>query len=215
MSFTLALPKGRIAKELVPLLARSGITPEPAFFDDAERQLAFATNQPDIRLIRVRSFDVATYVAFGAAQVGVCGSDVLAEFDYATLYAPVDLNIGHCRMSVAALNDADIESLLATSSHVRVATKYPRLTERFFASKGLQAECIKLSGALELAPKMGLAPLIVDLVSTGSTLKANGLREVETIMHASSKLIVSRSAYKAGGSRIHTLIRDLRETLHE
>ena len=192
----LAVPKGRILEEALPLLARAGIVPEPAFSDEGSRALRFKTNRPDIDLIRVRAFDVATFVAHGAAQLGIVGSDVLAEFAYSELYAPVDLGIGHCRLSVA-----EPAALAATDdprgwSHVRVATKYPHLTRKHFEARGVQAECIKLNGAMELAPLLDLAPRIVDLVSSGRTLKENGLVEVETIMEVSSRLIANRAAFK-------------------
>lgn len=192
----LAVPKGRILEEALPLLAHAGIVPEPAFADEGSRALRFKTNRPDIDLIRVRAFDVATFVAHGAAQLGIVGSDVLDEFAYSELYAPVDLGIGHCRLSVA-----EPAALAATDdprgwSHVRVATKYPSLTRRHFEARGVQAECIKLNGAMELAPILGLAPRIVDLVSSGRTLKENGLVEVETIMEVSSRLVANRAAFK-------------------
>ncbi len=192
---TLAVPKGRILAELAPVFARVGITPEAGFFDEGDRRLQFATDDPGVRLIRVRSFDVATFVAFGAAQAGVAGSDVLMEFDYPEIYAPLDLNIGHCRLSLAEPADAPADDL-ARASHVRIATKYPNVTARYFAEKGIQAECIKLNGAMELAPSLGLARRIVDLVSSGKTLAANGLREAETIAPVSSRLIVHRAAFK-------------------
>jgi ATP phosphoribosyltransferase len=192
----IAVPKGRILAEAEPLLARAGVRPEPAFFDEDSRALRFATDTPGLALIRVRAFDVATFVAHGAAQLGIVGSDVLAEFDYPELYAPVDLAIGHCRLSVA-----EPEALAAADdprgwSHVRVATKYPRLTARHFERRGVQAECVKLNGAMELAPLLGLAPRIVDLVSSGRTLKENGLVEVERIMDVTSRLVVNRAAMK-------------------
>ncbi len=192
----LAVPKGRILEEALPLLAAAGIVPEPAFSDEGSRALRFSTNRADIDLIRVRAFDVATFVAHGAAQLGIVGSDVLDEFDYSELYAPVDLGIGHCRLSVAE------PASLATGddprgwSHVRVATKYPAITRRHFAARGVQAECIKLNGAMELAPLLGLAPRIVDLVSSGRTLKENGLVEVEVISQVTSRLIANRAAFK-------------------
>ncbi len=190
----IAIPKGRIQQELAPLLHKVGIIPEPAFFDEDERQLQFACKNSNITLIRVRSFDVATFVAFGAAQLGIAGSDVLMEFDYPDLYAPLDLGIGKCRLCMAGPENAraDFERL----SHVRIATKYPGVTRRYFAERGIQAECIKLSGAMELAPRLELAPYIVDLVSSGRTLKANGLREIDTIAGVSSRLIVNRAAFK-------------------
>ncbi|MBC7506587.1 MAG: ATP phosphoribosyltransferase [Sandarakinorhabdus sp.] len=191
---TLALPKGRILKEALPLLARLGIVPEPDFSDESSRKLMFATSRADVRIIRVRSFDAATFVAFGAAEIGIAGNDVLMEFAFTELYAPVDLGIGHCRLSVAqpATLTADIRSL----SHVRVATKYPGITRRHFAAQGIQAEIVKLNGAMELAPLTGLASRIVDLVSTGKTLAENGLVEAEIIAQVSSRLIVNRAAFK-------------------
>ena len=191
---TIALPKGRILVEALPLLARIGIVPEADFHDADSRKLTFATSRADVRVIRVRSFDAATFVAFGAAQLGIAGNDVLIEFQFSEIYAPVDLGIGLCRLSVAqpaVLND-DIRTL----SHVRVATKYPGITRRHFAALGVQAELVKLNGAMELAPITGLADRIVDLVSTGKTLAENGLVETEVIARVSSRLIVNRAAFK-------------------
>jgi ATP phosphoribosyltransferase len=207
---TIAVPKGRILEELQPVLARAGIVPDKKFFDENDRGLQFATNEKDINLIRVRSFDVATFVAFGAAQLGVAGSDVLMEFDYGDIYAPLDLNIGHCHLSLAEPEQSQAEDL-TRASHVRVATKYPNLTRRYFAERGIQAECIRLSGAIELAPKLGLAPRIVDLVSSGKTLAANGLKEVDTIVEVSSRLIINRAAFKIESARINALIERFRE----
>ena len=191
-----AVPKGRILAELKPLLARVGIEPEPGFADESDRRLRYATNKPGIEIISVRSFDVATFVAFGAAQLGVAGSDVLMEFDYPEIYAPVDLKIGHCRLSVAEPRDMLAGDDPARWSHIRVATKYPEITRRHFAARGVQAECIKLNGAMELAPNLGLCRRIVDLVSSGQTLAANDLVEVEPIAEVSSRLIVNRAALK-------------------
>lgn len=192
----LALPKGRIAREATGLLARAGIVPEADFADEDSRRLRFATNIPGFEIIRVRSFDVATFVAFGAAQLGIAGNDVLMEFNYPELYAPLDLNLGHCRLMVAEPGHMVAADQPARWSHVRVATKYPEITKRHFAARGVQAECIKLNGALELAPGLGLCQRIVDLVSSGATLKANGLVEVELIAQISSRLIVNRTAMK-------------------
>ena len=192
----LALPKGRILEELQPILDSCGIKPEEAFYDKHSRLLQFKTNSAYLDIIRVRSFDVATFTAFGAAHLGVAGSDVLDEFDYAELYAPVDLKIGHCRLSVAMHIDEAAKDNPSQWSHVRVATKYPNLTRKHFAARGVQTECIKLNGAMEIAPSLGLARRIVDLVSSGSTLKANNLVEVEKIMDISSRLIVNRTALK-------------------
>jgi len=192
----LALPKGRILKELLPRLAAVGIEPEAAFQDKAARQLRFATNIPGLDVIRVRSFDVATFVAFGAAQLGVAGNDVLMEFDYPELYVPVDLGIGRCRLSVAEPARLHPEDDPSRWSHIRIATKYPEVTRTYLARRGVQAECIKLNGAMELAPSLGLCRRIVDLVSTGATLAANNLVEVETIAEVTSRLIVNRAALK-------------------
>jgi ATP phosphoribosyltransferase len=189
----LALPKGRILAEAMPLIAAADITPEPAFADPEARQLRFATSEPGLSLIRVRSFDVATFVAFGAAQLGIVGNDVIAEFGYAELYSPVDLGIGRCRLSLAEPQDAPP---IGAESHVRVATKYPALTRAHFARAGIQAECVRLSGAMELAPLLGLAPRIVDLVSTGRTLRDNGLLERAVIVPVTSRLVVNRAAFK-------------------
>ena len=146
----IAVPKGRILKEVLPLFAAIGILPEDAFGDEDSRLLRFATNRPDIGLIRVRAFDVATFVAHGAAQLGIVGSDVLMEFDYSEIYAPLDLDIGHCHMAVAAPADWVGHEDPRSWSHLRVATKYPEITRRHFAARGVQAECIKLNGAIEL-----------------------------------------------------------------
>lgn len=203
---TIALPKGRIWEEAAPLFARVGIIPEAAFTDDASRQLVFATNHPDIRLIRVRSFDVATFVAFGAAQIGICGSDVLEEFDSPELYAPVDLRLGKCRISIAAPEDFTDAKHWRRGSHARVATKYPHITQAYFARAGVQAECVKLNGAMEIAPILGLSRYIVDLVSSGATLVANGLKEIEVMSEVSSRLIVHRPSFKTQSARIEPLI---------
>ena len=192
----MAVPKGRVLGEVIDLLRAAGIVPEPAFGDPASRQLRFATNVDAIDLIRVRSFDVATFVAFGAAEMGVTGSDVLMEFDYSEIYAPLDLGIGACRLAVAEPAEMVAADDPARWSHVRIATKYPNISRRHFAARGVQAECIKLNGALELAPSLGLCRRIVDLVQTGSTLKANGLVEVEKIADISSRLVVNRAALK-------------------
>ncbi|MBF0332843.1 MAG: ATP phosphoribosyltransferase [Alphaproteobacteria bacterium] len=192
----IALPKGRILDEAMPLVRAAGIVPEPAFDDPRSRLLRFKTNFAHIDIIRVRSFDVATFVAFGAAQLGIVGNDVLMEFDYPEIYAPLDLGIGRCRLAVAEPVDLSATDDPSRWSHVSVATKYPEVTRRHFAARGVQAECIKLNGAMELAPSLGLCRRIVDLVSTGSTLRANGLVEIEHIADITSRLVVNRAALK-------------------
>lgn len=209
----LAVPKGRILEELLPLLERCDIHPEEAFHDPKSRALQFKTNHDNLDIIRVRAFDAATFSAFGAAHLGVAGSDVLDEFDYSELYAPVDLKIGHCRLSVAMRNEDAAEDDPRQWSHIRVATKYPNLTRKHFAKRGVQVEVIKLNGAMEIAPSLGLAKRIVDLVSTGSTLKANNLSEVETIMDISSRLIVNRTALKTMPEVMQNWIAAFRESV--
>ncbi len=203
---TFAVPKGRILDEALPVMARAGLVPESSFHDKGNRSLSFACEDSATRIIRVRAFDVATFVAFGAAQAGIVGSDVIEEFDFSELYAPVDLAIGHCRLSLAAPAGAKQSGGI---SHIRVATKYPNVTQRWFERQGVQAECIKLNGAMELAPGLGLAGQIVDLVSTGQTLKDNGLVEIATIMEVSARLIVNRAALKTD-TRVAALVETFR-----
>ncbi len=210
----LALPRGRILTEVLPVLKRAGIEPEAEFNDSNSRRLIFGTNRPGLNVIRVRSFDVATYVAFGAAQIGVAGSDVLMEFEYPEIYAPLDLGIGRCHMAVAEPGEMVATDDPTRWSHVRVATKYPNITKRHFAARGVQAECINLSGAMELAPNLGLCRRIVDLVSTGSTLRANGLVEVERIAEVSSRLAVNRAALKTRPDEMRALIESFRAAIH-
>ena len=210
-SLTFAIPKGRILEEALPVMARAGVVPEDAFHDKANRSLTFATTREDMRLIRVRAFDVATFVAHGAAQLGIVGSDVIEEFDYAELYAPVDLDIGRCHLSVAEPAGARATN---RASHLRVATKYPNLTRRHFEARGIQAECVKLNGAMEIAPELGLAGRIVDLVSTGTTLRENGLVETSRIMDITARLIVNRAALKTD-PRVGALVEAFRAISEE
>jgi ATP phosphoribosyltransferase len=207
----MALPNGRILKEVMPLLRRAGIEPEPAFDDPKARQLRFSTSDPGLDIIRVRAFDAATFVAFGAAHLGVAGNDVLMEFNYSDIYAPLDLNIGHCRMMVAAPVEWVGQEDPRSWSHIRVASKYPGVARRHFAARGVQAEVINLHGAVELAPIIGLCRHIVDLVQTGTTLKANGLVEIEHIADVSSRLIVNRPALKTRPDEISYWIEAIRE----
>ena len=204
-----AIPKGRILDDALPLMKQAGIEPEEGFFDKSNRALQFGTNNPDIGLIRVRAFDVATFVAHGAAHIGIVGSDVIEEFDYSELYAPVDLGIGKCRLSVAAPVGEVLEDV--AGGHVRVATKYPGITSRYYAERGIQAECVKLNGAMELAPALGLARRIVDLVESGRTLKDNGLEERETLLDISARLIVNRAAFKMKSAMLPALVQKFRE----
>lgn len=204
-----AIPKGRILDDALPLLEQAGIVPEDGFFNRSNRALKFGTNQAHISIIRVRAFDVATFVAHGAAQIGIVGSDVIEEFDYSELYAPVDLGIGRCRLSVAQPKDDAGE--IGNISHIRVATKYPNLTSRHFEAKGIQAECVKLNGAMELAPSLGLSRHIVDLVESGSTLKANNLVETDRILDISGRLVVNRAAFKMHSGELTTLVQKFRE----
>ena len=208
----IALPKGRILKELHPVLSRAGLIPAEDYADEDSRRLRFPTNDPTVDVIRVRPFDVATFVAHGAAAIGVCGADVLMEFDYPEIYAPLDLGIGRCRVSVAEPVNATTDDPRRWS-RVTVATKYPNIAQRHYAARGVQAEIVHLNGAMELAPSMGLARLIVDLVQTGSTLKANGLKESEVMAHVSSKLIVNRTALKTRPEAIGAWIARFRAAL--
>src|ERR1700741_2564352 len=207
----IAVPKGRILDEALPIIRAAGIVPEPAFMDEASRQLKFATNQPQVSLIRVRSFDVATFVAFGAAQLGIAGYDVLMEFDYPEIYAPIALGIGRCRLAVAEPAEMAGSDDPRRWSHVRIATKYPEVTRRHFAARGVQAECVKLSGAMELAPSLGLSHRIVDLVDSGRTLQENGLVEIEQIADITSRFIVNRAALKTQPERIGRWVDRFRE----
>jgi ATP phosphoribosyltransferase len=201
---TLALSKGRIFDETLPLLAAAGITVS----EDPEksRKLILGTNQPEVRVVLVRATDVPTYVQYGGADVGVTGKDTLIEHGGAGLYQPLDLRIARCRMSVAVRADFDYASAVRQGSRIRVATKYTRIAREHFANKGVHVDLIKLYGSMELAPLTGLADAIVDLVSTGSTLKANHLIEVEHIMDISSQLVVNQAALKLKREALRPLI---------
>jgi len=207
----LALPKGRILGEVIPLVRRAGIEIEPAFEDPETRQLRFKTNHQGLDVIQVRNFDVATVVAFGAAQLGVAGSDVLMEFEYDDIYVPLDLKVGRCRLVVAGPKEDFGRDDPSRWSQVRIATKYPEITRRHFAARGVQAECIKLNGAMELAPSIGLSRQIVDLVQTGTTLKANGLVEIEHIADITSRLVVNRTALKTRAAEVNGWIARFRQ----
>ena len=204
MTITLALSKGRIFDETLPLLARAGI----AVLDDPQtsRKLILPTSRADLRVVLVRASDVPTYVQHGGADLGVAGKDVLVEHDGGGLYQPLDLGIARCRMSVAVRDDYDYAGAVKQGARIRVATKYTKTARQHFADKGVHVDLIKLYGSMELAPLTGLADAIVDLVSTGSTLKANHLVEVERIMDVSSRLVVNQAALKLRGAPMRALI---------
>jgi ATP phosphoribosyltransferase len=209
----MALPKGRILSECGPLLAAAGVLPDPEYTNENSRALRFATNDPALDVVRVRPFDVATFVAFGAAQLGICGADVLGEFDYPEIYAPLDVGIGKCRVSVAEPAASAGTDDPRTWSRVRVATKYPNTARRHYAARGINADVVQLNGAMELAPGLNLTRVIVDLVATGSTLRANGLVETEVIAHVTSRLIVNRTALKTRPEQVGAWIARFRAAL--
>lgn len=194
MTITIALSKGRIFEETLPLLAAAGI--QPLEDPESSRKLILPTNRGDVRLIIVRASDVPTYVQYGAADLGVAGKDVLNEHGGTGLYQPLDLNIAKCRMMVAVPNDFDYESAVKQGARLRVATKYVQTAREHFASKGVHVDLIKLYGSMELAPLVGLSDAIVDLVSSGATLKANNLKAVEEIAQISSRLVVNQASLK-------------------
>jgi ATP phosphoribosyltransferase len=201
---TLALSKGRIFDETLPLLAAAGI--EVSEDPEKSRKLILGTSRPDVRVVLVRATDVPTYVEQGGADVGVAGLDILIEHGGSGLYQPLDLNIARCRMSVATRADFDYAAAVKQGSRIRVATKYTQIARQHFADKGVHVDLIKLYGSMELAPLTGLADAIVDLVSTGSTLRANHLVEVERIMDISSRLVVNQAALKLKREPIRGLI---------
>ena len=201
---TLALSKGRIFEETLPLLAAAGI--EVLADPEKSRKLILTTNQPDLRVVLVRATDVPTYVQYGGADLGVTGKDTLIEHGAQGLYQPLDLRIAQCRVSVAVRADFDYALAVKQGSRLKVATKYTEIARNFFASKGVHVDMIKLYGSMELAPLTGLADAIVDLVSTGNTLKANHLVEVERIMDISSHLVVNQAALKLKQAPMRRLI---------
>jgi len=200
---TIALTKGRILKETLPLLAEAGIVP----LEDiaSSRKLIFDTTQADVRLVVLRGSDVPTYVRHGAADIGVSGKDVLLEYGGADLYEPLDLGIARCRLMTAGLKNRPLPR-----SRVRVATKFVNIAKQHFAERGIQADIIKLYGAMELAPLMDLADLIVDIVDTGNTLRANGMEPLELIADISSRLVVNKAAMKCKHERVQRVIENLR-----
>jgi ATP phosphoribosyltransferase len=203
-SISIALSKGRIFDETAPLLARVGIQPRDN--PETSRKLVIATNRRDLRLVVVRAADTPTYVQHGGADLGIAGRDVLAEHGGEGLYQPVDLRIAACRMMVAVRRDFDYEAMVRRGARLRVATKYVNIARGHFAAKGVHVDLIRLYGSMELAPLVGLADAIVDLVSTGKTLKANGLVAVEEIMPVSARLIVNQAALKTKRAALQPLI---------
>ena len=200
----LAIPKGRIAKEIMSLLTSLNLNPEKDFFEDeTNRKLLFNTKTKNFFLTKVRNFDVPTIVAFGGADLGIVGSDVINEFDYDEVYSPIDLKLGKCSMVLAKNKKKKIDP---SSSVIKVASKYPIATQNFFVNKGKQVECIKLNGSIEIAPQLGISEMIVDLVSTGKTLKENNLEVVEKISDVSSNLIVNRVSLKTKSDEINKII---------
>jgi len=205
---TIALSKGRIFKETLPLLAHAGI--EPVDDPEASRKLILDTNQSAVKLVIIRASDVPTYVQYGAADLGVAGKDVLLEHGGAGLYEPLDLRIACCRLMVAGH-----EPWSEKAQRLRIATKYVNSTRRYFAGQGMQVEIIKLYGSMELAPLVGLSDLIVDVVDTGNTLKANGLRPLEKIADISSRLVVNKASMKRKHARVQSFIDRIAEAVRE
>ena len=201
---TLALSKGRILDDCLPLLRDVGIAPK----GDAGRLLRIPTEDPNVELLEIRPTDVPTYVEYGAADLGVVGKDILLEHGGGALYEPLDLGFAGCRLSVATKKTSPLANggRLPPGRRLRVATKYPEITRRFYATRGEQVEIIKLYGSMELAPLVGLADVIVDLVATGNTLRANGLVEVETIFHSTARLVVNKAAMKMKHAAIRALL---------
>ena len=211
----LAVPKGRIFKELILMLEKVGIITEPEFFYENARQLQFNTNIENFSIIRVSSFDVATFVAFCAAHLGVAGNDVLEEFVYNDIYAAVDLKIGVCHLAVARLVENVGNNNDKQLSHIRIATKYPNLTRNFYEKKEVGTEIIKLDGTMELAPKMGMCNHIVDLVCTNTTIKEKGLVKVEKVIDITSRLIVNRTVLKTYPGGVGVWIEKFRAIIHD
>lgn len=201
---TLALPKGRILKELDPLLKKSGIEVEKDFFEGDTRKLVFKTNISNLQIVKVRSFDVATFVKFGGADLGVCGLDVIEEFSSPEIYKILDLGIGKCRLSIAGKESAKFD--LENISKIQIASKYVNLSKKFFANNSIQARIIKLNGAIEIAPMLNLSEFFIDLVSSGKTLAQNNMVEIKKILDVSSYLIVNRTSFKRSNLEINQII---------
>lgn len=202
---TLAVPKGRILEELSPLFSRIGIIPEADFFDENSRKLIFSSNIDFLEIVKVRSFDVATFVKYAGADLGICGLDVIKEFADEDFFTTLNLNIGKCRLSIAGSQNL-ADNNWQTKSYLRIATKYPNISSKFFASQGIQTEIIKLNGAIEIASKLQLCDYIVDLVSSGRTLKENNMIEIIKIIDVSSHLIINKNSLKNFNYLINQII---------
>lgn len=207
----LAVPKGRILNELNPIMEKAGILVEKDFYNIDSRKLLFQTNFKYLDVIRVRSFDVATFVALGAAHIGVAGDDVLKEFEYDEVNSVLDLGIGKCKLSVAHKKDLPMKE--QNNGYLTVATKYKNTVTNYYADKGIRAECIKLNGAIELAPKLGICSTIVDLVSSGKTLIENNLQETEILFRITSKLIVNKIAFKLNNDKVSLIVSKFKKAI--
>ena len=204
----LAIPKGRILQDLIPLFNNISLKIEADFYNDNSRKLVFTTNFPFLEVVKVRSFDVATFVKFGGASLGICGLDVLKEFSSQEILPILDLNIGKCRLSIASQIDKinNHENDWHQKSHLRIATKYPNIANNYFANLGIQTEIIKLNGAIEIAPKLQLCDYILDLVSSGKTLQENNMVEIKKIFDVSSYLVANRNSLKTNSQFINQII---------
>lgn len=204
----LAIPKGRILQDLIPLFNKISLKIESDFYNDNSRKLVFTTNFAFLEVVKVRSFDVATFVKFGGASLGICGLDVLKEFSSQEILPILDLNIGKCRLSIASQIDKinNHENDWHQKSHLRIATKYPNIANNYFANLGIQTEIIKLNGAIEIAPKLQLCDYILDLVSSGKTLQENNMVEIKKIFDVSSYLVVNRNSLKTNSQFINQII---------
>lgn len=205
----LAIPKGRILKDLSKLLVNTSLKIEDDFFDDNSRKLLFTTNIKNLRVIKIRSFDIANFVKFGAADIAICGYDVLEEFSSSKIYPLLNLNIGKCRLSIAT--DDINKNEFQNKSHIKIATKYINIATQYFSKLGIQTEAIKLNGAMELAPILNLSDYIVDLVDSGKTLKENNLFEVEKIMDVSSYFVSNINSFKTKKSEIGSIMQILQD----
>ncbi len=206
----MAVPKGRILEDLKPLFTKINLIPEKEFFDGSSRKLVFSTNRENLELVQVRSFDVATFVKFGAADIGICGLDVLEEFSSKEIFPVLDLGIGKCRLSIAAKTSFATQDtdFLKNKSHIRVATKYVNVAQNYFSKLGIQVEAIKLNGSIEIAPQLNLCDFILDLVSSGKTLEQNQMVELKKILDVSSYLVVNRTSFKVSNNEINQLIKE-------